>query len=46
VVALLREHRSDEARLAAKAFVGDFPNAFRRPEVERMLDALKPSNEH
>ncbi len=33
---LLRAHRGDEARLAAAAFLRDFPNALRRLEVERL----------
>ncbi len=41
VVALLREHRNEEARLAATAFLRDFPDAFRRKELERMIQSIK-----
>jgi hypothetical protein len=34
VIALVREGRSDEARLAARAYLKRFPNGFRRTEVE------------
>ncbi len=43
VVALLREHRDEEARLAAITFLRDFPKAFRRPELERMIQSVGAS---
>jgi hypothetical protein len=36
ILALLREGRRDEARLAAVAYLGKFPTGFRRIEVERI----------
>jgi anti-sigma factor RsiW len=36
VLALLREGRKDEARLAAADYLTRFPTAFRRPEIERI----------
>ena len=43
VVALLREHRDEEARLAAVTFLRDFPNAFRRLEVEHLIQSAGAS---
>jgi hypothetical protein len=37
IVALLREQRTDEARLAARKYLGQFPQGFRHIEVERVL---------
>jgi hypothetical protein len=36
VLALLREGRTDEARLAAAGYLRKFPAGFRRPEVEKI----------
>jgi hypothetical protein len=36
LLALLREGRNDEARLAAATYLRKFPTGFRRPEVERI----------
>ena len=36
VVALVRENRRDEARVAAQEYLRRFPNGFRRVEVERL----------
>ena len=38
VASLLREHREDEARAAAKQYWRSFPNGFRRVEVARVAD--------
>jgi len=42
IVALVREGRSEEARLAAKEYLRRFPNGFRRPEVEKIAAASAP----
>jgi len=36
IVALLREHREDEARIAALEYLRRFPGGFRRAEVEQL----------
>jgi hypothetical protein len=36
IVALLREHRPEEARMAAMEYLRRFPDGFRRAEVERL----------
>jgi hypothetical protein len=46
IIALVREHRSEEARLAAGAFLRDFPRAFRRLEVERVARPASETESH
>jgi hypothetical protein len=41
ILALLREGRTDEARLAAVAYLKRFPTGFRRIEVERIADGAR-----
>jgi hypothetical protein len=42
VLALLREGRREEARLAAASYLGKFPKGFRRAEVERIAWPTEP----
>ncbi|HEX4354989.1 MAG TPA: hypothetical protein VHZ95_18790, partial [Polyangiales bacterium] len=36
IIALVREGRSEEARLSARHYLSNFPSGFRRPEAERV----------
>ncbi len=42
VITLLREGRRGEAKSAAGQYLQDYPNGFRRPEIERILQADAP----